>query len=298
MIAVWSFWTKPFKSHHATLWASEKHHLLSWVLSVETAKKHYSETSLYTDDEGAALLIAGIGLEFDHVSTDLNRLHRHDPDWWMLGKLYTYRAQTLPFVHLDADVFLWKGLPEALHAAPVFAQHPERFSFEDQNWYRPQLYEAAIRSVGGWLPEEWYWYTSVKGNEAVCCGFLGTTRVEFINYYADQAIGLIEHPSNQAAWSRFDKIRDNILFEQYFLAACLEYYKHHSGRGFDGIRVEYLFNSMATAYESKDAQQHGYTHLIAGAKANPVLAHRLEARVRRDYPAHYRRIIQYLADHP
>jgi hypothetical protein len=62
--------------------------------------------------------------------------------------------------------------------------------------------------------------------------------------------------------------------------------------------VEHLFDSTAAAYESKDAQQLGYTHLIAGAKANPVLANRLEARVRRDYPAHYRRIIQYLGEHP
>jgi hypothetical protein len=298
MVAVWSFWTKPFKCHHATAWASEKHHLLSWVLSVESARRHYSRTSLYTDDEGAALLITGIGLEFDHVSTDLNRLHKHDSEWWMLGKLYTYRAQMLPFVHLDADVFLWRSLPERLHAAPVFAQHPEQFSFEDQRWYRTQLYEAAVRSAGGWLPEEWYWYTSQKGNEAVCCGFLGTTRVEFVNYYADQAIRTIEHPTNQAAWSQFNKIQDNILLEQYFLAACLRYHKNHSGSGFDGIWVEHLFDSMAAAYESQDALHLGYTHLIADAKANPILAHRLEARVRRDYPAHYRRIIQYLADQP
>src|ERR1039458_675758 len=72
MRAVWSFWSKPYKAHREGIWASQKHHLLSWVLSVATASVHYPDTELYTDDWGAWLLVDQLGLVFGKVSTDLN----------------------------------------------------------------------------------------------------------------------------------------------------------------------------------------------------------------------------------
>jgi len=61
------------------------------VLALESARRHYSETYLYTDDAVAQLLIDRLGLEFAHVSTDLNALADADPGWWALGKLYAYQ---------------------------------------------------------------------------------------------------------------------------------------------------------------------------------------------------------------
>jgi hypothetical protein len=119
MKAVWSFWTKPMKVRASWPWLSAKHHYLSWILSVETAKTHYSKTVLFTDDEGAKALIDGIGLEFDYVSTGLNSLDSYDPGWWALGKLFTYREQQEAFTHIDSDAFLWKALPERMLSAPL-----------------------------------------------------------------------------------------------------------------------------------------------------------------------------------
>jgi len=295
MLAVWSFWTKPFGTHHGRLWLDEKYHLLSWVLSLETARRHFPETALYTDDEGAARLIDGIGLEFGRVSTALSSLQDHDPEWWTLGKLYTYRAQTEAFVHLDSDVFLWKGLPETLRSAPVLAQNPECFDFGDEHWYRPLRYESALRAAGGWLPEEWAWYTARRGRVAASCGILGGQRTDFLRHYADRAIRMIEHPANCPVWPQFDKIRDNILFEQYLLAACVEYGRAHPDTGYGDVRIGYLFDSMEGSFAPEQAERMGYTHLIARAKRNPALAARLEDRVRRDYPACYGRVMEYLA---
>jgi Family of unknown function (DUF6734) len=100
------------------VWSSRKHQLLAWTLSFQTARKHYGKTSLFTDDEGARILIDGIGLEFDTVSVDLNELAHSDPEWWTLGKMMTYRAQAEPFVHIDEDVFLWQRLPRELDVPP------------------------------------------------------------------------------------------------------------------------------------------------------------------------------------
>ena len=292
MRAVWSFWSKPFRATRA-FWTSEMYHLCSWVVSVETARRHYPKTVLFTDDEGARMLIDRIGLGFESVSTGLNALASHDPGWWTLGKLYAYRAMTEPFIHVDNDVFLWKPLPEWLTGAPVFAQNPEPIF--DSNWYRPEAFDHALRSIdGGWLPTEWMWYRSAGlAQRAECCGIVGGNRVDFINHYARMGIQLIEEPSNQAAWASLnDKIGHNILLEQYLLTACLEHHRSTPGSPYRDVSIAYLFHSPGDSLDEEKARRLGYTHLW-GAKQDGEMVRRLEQRVMRDYPEHYERCRRY-----
>jgi hypothetical protein len=291
--AVWSFWSLPFAARHHQVWASEKHHLLAWILSVATARQHYPETALVTDDAGAVMLVDRLGLAFDHVSTELNALKNHDPDWWVLGKLAAYRAQTEPFIHLDNDVFLWKRLPEAINTAPVLAQNSEHFPFEG-SWYRPGDFDLAVRATHGWLPPEWNWYVARRSGEAFCCGIFGGVDVGFINHYANVAMRIIEHPTNQMAWQLMGfKIGDNILFEQYLLAACAAYHAQHETSPFYGVHVRCLFDSTGDAFTPDRAREAGYTHLIGGAKRNDELMARLEARVAREHAQHYERCLAW-----
>jgi hypothetical protein len=296
MKAVWSFWSKPFLTHRASTWASEKHHLLAWILSVETARRHYPQTCLYTDDAGGKLLINGLGLEFGEISTALNGLADADPDWWVLGKICAYGLQHEPFIHIDNDVFLWKRLPERLESADVFAQNPEPFAL-GAFYYRPEALEEALRiASAGWLPGEWTWYRSAgRAQRGDCCGVLGGNRVDFIQYYAWLARRLVEHPANQHAWRCLaDKPAHNILIEQYLLSACLEYQRNHRAVDCPEVQIQYLFISMEEAFNPQAARQIGFTHLIADAKKNQVLMERLEQRVRQDYPERYARCLNYL----
>ena len=299
MRAVWSFWSKPFGAHRHGSWASEKHHLLAWVLSMMTARRHYRTTALHTDDAGARLLLDGIGLPFDHVSTALNQLQGHDPDWWALGKLHAYRAQTEPFVHLDNDVFLWQPLSPDPKRAALLAQNPEYFD-AGESYYQPEVFESAIAGAAdGWLPAEWQWYRgSGRGQRGDCCGIFGGNRVDFIQHYAAQAIRLIDERGNQAAWQGlWHKNLHNHLFEQYLLAACIEYHRERKGSPYRDITISYVFTSMEDAFNPETAARLGYTHLIADAKRNPDLAARLEARVAKDYPDYYQRCVDYLEKH-
>jgi len=293
MRAVWSFWSKPYRAHHEQVWSSRVHHLLAWVLSVETAKQHYVTTSLMTDRWGAELLVDRLGLKFTAVSTELDALDDADPAWWVLGKLWTYRAQSQPFVHLDNDVFLWKRLPGRLERAAVIAQNPECFPLTRESWYRPTTYTHAIRESDGWAPDEWWWSTSRELSEAFCCGIVGGTATAFLSYYADLAIRMIDHPRNRAAFARLGSpIGDNILLEQYLLAACVRFHQQHQGSAYNDVDVHCLFDSTAEAFDESAAARAGYTHLIGAAKRNTTLVHRLAARVRRDYPALYRRCLE------
>ena len=296
MRAVWSFWTKPFHAFYGGLWSSEKHHLLAWVLSVETARKHYPDTSLFTDDRGARVLVDALRLPFTELSTELGRVADNGHEWFNLGKLYAYRAQTAPFVHVDYDVFLWKRLPVWAETAAMFAQSPEWLPGM-QPFYRPDACTQAIRSTGGWLPEEWHWYLSIGGNVAVNCGILGGRDVAFLSYYADLAIRIIEHPNNQAAWSSLKaNVADAILVEQFFLGACVDYHRGRAGSRFQDLKVAYLFPTFDHAFDEERAAALGFTHLINGAKTNAALLARLERRVEQDYPEHYERCLRYVAD--
>lgn len=297
--SVWSFWSKPYQAHHHQLWFSEKHHLLAWILSLELARQHYPETTLVTDDDGARLLVDGLGLAFDTVSTDLNQLADQDPDWWVLGKLWTYRQQTQPFVHIDADVFLWQPLPVELAQAPVLAQSPEHFVFGDHTasnwWYRPEVYREKVHAAGGWLPIEWEWAVQQRHSLAFNTGIFGGQALEFIRHYAEMAVTVASHSKNQIAFAQMDrKTADCILIEQYLLAACVEYHRDQPFP-FADIAVQCLFDSPTSAYTPLTAKRLGYTHLIGYAKRDPKIAERLEQRVAQAFPEQYERCLRYLA---
>lgn len=255
--------------------------MLAWVLSVGEASKHYVDTALVTDTAGAELLVDGLGLRFGQVDLRLDQLdaERRDNEWWVLGKLTAYAAQTRPFVHIDNDVFLWRALPKALISAPVFAQNPETFLFEDQSLYRLEAFMAGIARAGGWLPPEWQAYAGARGDGALCCGIIGGQAVDFLRHYARTAMEIVLHPDNQAVWPRLG-VRDNILVEQYFLAACLHFHARVEGQ----LETGYLFASSADAFDPSMAARAGYTHLIGDAKADAEIAQRLERRVLVDYP--------------
>ncbi len=291
MIALWSFWSKPALNFGHAPWASPLHHLLSWVLSVETARKHFPETELVTDTPGAHMLVDGIGLTFSRVSVLLDAISGVDPRWWALGKLHAYRSQERPFVHIDSDVYLWKGLPEACAGAPVITQNPEDFILGD-SWYHPEKFNT-IRDAGGWVPDELQWFMALGlRQKAECCGIMGGANTGFIRYYADNAIRLVTHPVNAVVWPEIGI--DNILVEQYFLSAAFEYHRSSPDNPFGALDMAYIFGSSQEAFTPDAARQAGYTHLIGGAKRNPELLKRLERRVERDYPLQYDRCLNFV----
>ncbi|MBI3900079.1 MAG: hypothetical protein HY308_17560 [Gammaproteobacteria bacterium] len=293
MKAVWSFWSKPFQATRHRTWLSEAHHLLSWVVSLKTASRHYRPTVLYTDDAGARLLVDELGLEFDQVYTSLNALAKYDAGWWATGKLYTYRAQQEPFVHVDSDVYLWRRLPESLERAPLLAQNPE-FFMSGASYYEPETLEAALAiNGGGWLPPEWRWYrASGRQQRGENCGVFGGQHVDFIQHYAALALQLIEHRANRRAWRALDrKPHHTVVLEQYLLSACIDYHRNRADSPYRDVDIDYLFSSMDDAFYSDKAVQLGYTHLIANAKQDVDIAKYLETRVAEDWPDYYERCL-------
>lgn len=291
MRAVWSLWSKAYQAGHGFRWREPVHHLLAWGLSLRLAQAHYPETVLVTDTPGRTLLIDDLGLPFSHVCTELDRLREMDPAWWALGKLVAYSVQDQPFVHVDTDVFLWHQLPDRLTGAPVLAQHPETYSVADEH-YGVRVIEDAFARAGLSLPAEWQWSRSrdTRRFHAANCGILGGTNVSFLQCYAQLALDLVLNPRHTAAWAAVPgKGSLNVTVEQFLLPACLEFHRFDPGSPHRGVYLRYLFPSVGAAFDPAWAARRGFTHLLAGAKMDARVTSRLEARVRREDAAFYRR---------
>jgi hypothetical protein len=294
MRAVWSFWSKPYRTRSGWTWREPLHHYLAWGLTLRLACRHYPETVLITDTAGKALLVERLELPFKEVSTELDRLRDVDPGWWALGKLIAYARQDRPFVHIDTDVFLWKPLPAGLIGAPVFTQCPEQHGLDEP--CGPREVERAFAQAGLSLPAEWAWSASrrlpyVRQENT---GILGGADTGFIRYYAELAIDLATNPRHAAAWAAAfpNKFGCNFLIEQFLLAACLEFHRMDPRSPFRGIAVRHLFSSFEQAFDRQEAARIGYTHLLAEAKSSAFVAGRLEQRMRQEDPAFYQHCVK------
>lgn len=294
MRAVWSFWSKPYRAGQYHSWLTEFHHALAWSLSVQEASKHYSDTWLYTDDDGARLLVDNLGLPFAHVNLGLNALAGSDPGGWNLGKMLTYKQQNEPFVHLDYDVFLWLPLPKRLTDADMFAEKHLPFML-GTSYYRPEHVERVIVDAGGWLPDEWKWFrSSARVLYSAAAGLMGGNRVDFISYVYELAFAIIGNRANRAALAPIDyRMSLMPLLEEFLPAACVEYHRRCEDSPFRGIKIDYLFGADADLFNPDEASKAGYTHLIGGTKRNLKVAKLLEERIRRDDPAQFERCAKF-----
>jgi hypothetical protein len=292
MRAVWSFWPAPYRACSGRTWREPRHHLLAWGLSLGLAREHFDETVLVTDREGKALLVDRLGLQFDHVVTELERLRGVDEGWWTLGKLAAYSVQDRPFVHLDTDVFLWRPLPAGLQTAAVVAQCPEWHKYGSGSsepgfglHCDPRAVAARFERHGLEVPVEWQWAVSRFGHDSdryreESCGILGGNRVDFLRYFANAALAMVMDPAHAAVWGEIPhKDGYNMLVEQFFLAACVDYHRYAPESAFRGVTTRYVFESVDEAMRPEAAARAGFSHLWSDVKAHPEVAGRLEQRM-------------------
>lgn len=284
LVATWSFWTPPFRARHRHRWVDDQFHLLSWVLSVQCAAKHYAELRLVTDSDGARLLVDGLGLPFTTVDTSLDRLDFCWHAWWVLGKLRAYRSQDRPFVHLDSDVYLWKPLPASVARADIIVQNPEPAPLTDSTFYKPSRIAEAFHTAGCSLPAFITNYMQ-GGSIAYNTGIFGGSALDAIRRYASAAEALATAGGNAAAWRLLpDPFESSVYVEQYVLAAMCAEIGRQRGKALD---IGCLFSSQQEAHHEATAARLGFTHLIAGAKSSRILKRLVAERVLADYPQFY-----------
>lgn len=137
---------------------------------------------------------------------------------------------------------------------------------------------------------EWEWALSKNDtyHTAENCGIIGGSHVGFLRYYAQAALALAMNPRHTVAWSKLaSRHIYSMSIEQFFLSACLEFHRMHAGSPYRGVRAERLFASAQDAYNINCDARAGFTHMLGGAKCNPLVAQRLENQVLREDRAYY-----------
>lgn len=261
---VYSLWTSPSGNilENAVNWTNPRSHLLCLALSVNIAKKHFKKIELVTDSEGWNI-IKKINLPFTSVKTILDDIPKKQYGFWALGKIYAYQCQDEPFVHLDNDAILWKGLPDWALEAPVFVQNTE-----DKDWFQ-RAYMGEINhanNVLNYFPPMWG-----KVSEAFCTGIFGGTDVEFIKDYCNEVLKFLNDPRNKQGWNSItNKGSYCIVFEQYLLALMT------TAHNKEVVFFDKYLNSSAL-------ENMGYTH-IWGAKKNKEIEKMLEKSIKKHSP--------------
>lgn len=267
---VYSLWTKPSGNilENAVNWYSPKSQLLCLALTVLKSKEFFKEIELVTDSEGWKI-IKKLNLPFTSVKTILDDIPKEQHGFWALGKIYAYKAQKKPFVHLDNDAILWKGLPEWALNSEVFVQNTE-----DAGWftdvYMPEVNRA--NKILKYFPPNWN-----ITKEAFCTGIFGGCDIDFIHEYCDEALRFINDKKNKSGWESItNKASYCIIFEQYILA-CIAQNKKANVTFFDKHLIKENLENL------------GYTH-IWGAKKEAGIEKILEDSLKKHYPEYVEQV--------
>ena len=193
-----------------------------------------------------------------------------------------------------------EGAALVAHRSAGFGQCPEDHP-PLETWCGPADVEHAFQKHNLRLPPEWEWARSrsISHFREANCGIVGGTRTDFLRYYANLAMDLVLNPKNAAAWAEFpDKAGDNMVVEQFQLAACVDFHRISPDSPFRSIGIRYMFPSFGHAFSQEATAQMGFTHLLGGIKSHPTVTARLERRIASLDPSfhrHCQRMAQFSA---
>lgn len=241
-----SYWTGGVR-HKST-------NLDMWKLSTALAKKHYKEVHLITDTLGKDILK---DIPFTTVDTYLDNVPPFQKIW-ALGKIYAYQkaAQQGPFLHIDADVFLWKPLPKKLLTADVFTQSPDFEIFNVFGDYNAQYDVGTLRQYSEIIPESWTKHMNNLADNfyAYNMGIFGGKNTKAILDYCDFVLQMINDPRFTDLWNSTTTVElaKSCLLEQANLAIFAKE---------NDLKVKTFMKDLE---DSTNVTYQAYTHLMTG----------------------------------
>lgn len=280
MNAIQTFWATPGLSVDQIDggWLDPRYHFMGWSLSACLLNQHFGKTSLHTDITGQHILIDLLRLPYDEVHlTQEDFGVTYPPCWWVMRKIKSY-SQTVPFLHVDGDAFLWNGLPTYLEPLPIIAQN-QQTGFGCYDIAARQLINAGV-SLPSFLGGPCAEY------EAVNMGVVGGTDVAFFTDYVREVNHFYD---TQLLGKAVDGLKTgylNTLLEECFF----QQYAIHRQKSVAFIITEKLHQEYRSISNSFD-QSYGLTHLIGKSKKDISCCKQVEFELKRRFPAVYRRII-------
>ena len=262
MNIIMSLWTKPCLDNKKHGFNTIEQMIESLILSSNVVKRHYNDIHFYTDKIGYEWITPYLSqLPFTKIEVCLDEMNWLDDHFWSLVKLYVYKLQKEPFIHIDNDVFIWDKFPEKLFESDFFFQEIEFFHQAGRDFYLKglELYKDA-------LPKE------IKVSDgAFNCGVFACVNqkaLSLMERYYDYGIEFVKKTENIV----------NLHFEEvskrWLASVIIEQVLIYSLVIFGDYKYDYiLYNGFDKKHEMK------YSHTIAHHKRHPVVVNMIRERV-------------------
>lgn len=261
MNIIFSFRTKPSLRRQDNEWRSPYYMLRALGLAVQEASK-FGPVTFYTDDFGARLINAlDMNIEVKNTLEEMNQTI--PSDLYTVSKLWVYREQEQPFIHMDFDAFAFQ-LDPVLMQQPLFAMFPE--STGNGSCYT--IVDNVVDDDPEWVPNSWLAVRHRLGRAdaipyAANTGVYGCNDLDFNQKYCAEAIDFLV---NDMSYIRSKAVRDvkriNIAVEQYTINSLI---------WAEGKHLEYMFNvGQFQIWNDK------MPHLLAAEKQNVVLCKKID----------------------
>ena len=294
MRIIQSFWTLPMvKSRETTVnnrfsggWLDVKYHLMSWAYSCLQLRVHYDMVELITDAAGKSLLIDQLQLPYTRTDVVLDDINKYNPEWWAIGKIYTFSLQKTPFIHVDGDVFIWERFPERLEKGELIAQNLEH----DFTFYR-KVMEVL-------LEDKSYIPLSILDNykndfflNAYNAGVIGGNNIDFFQEYVKEVFQFIR--KNHLRVRNILSGMVNAFYEQHLYYCMARKWKLRVECYTNIIDKDVLnYNLKSLPQFEKAPDTTTYIHLFGeDAKKNPAICETLANKLKNDYPDYYDRVM-------
>lgn len=248
---VYSLWSKPNEGFYG--FNSEKNFIECFALSYIFSKRNFEKIELVTDLSGKKLMVDKYGFEFDSISTDLDSINHIDSMHWAIGKIFACKIQKEPFLHIDNDIILFKGLPKFFLEKDAIFQSYEGSFFSE--YYNDLLKYSKIS-----YDNKPVWH-NLGEPSAYNCGILGFNNLSVLETWWEEALNYINYINS------IDILKNkttSLIFEQVFIYELCNYNNYNIGLLSDfyekGEEIQFLNEEITTRL--------GYTHLISSSKKN------------------------------
>ena len=264
-------------------WLDAEYHLMSWALSALKLRQHFDRLELYTDSEGARMLIDRLGLPYTEVKVVYDRFHCLTCHW-ALVKVHTYSLQRESFIHIDGDIYLTKPLTEQTLASPLIVQNTELCT----DYYRRMI--DRLLGISGLKLQESF-RRVLESDDVPSCnlGFCGGTDIDFFGRFSEAVFRFFRDNDFNSDRFRNDDISANVVFEQIFFSIMAR----EAGPVPATIWPQRVRDNGYLPEEFSDMLHFGqrqFVHILGGMKRRKDICRSVELTLLREYPEMWRRV--------
>lgn len=284
MKAVQTLWCGDRELEHSPFWWNDAEcHLMSWALSAMTLRQYFDRLELYTDSQGAHVLIDLLGLPYTEVKVVYDHFHCLSCHW-ALSKVTTYSMQSEPFIHIDGDIYLPQLIDTVTLKSPLIVQNEEQCTD-----YYGSMVDRLLGVSGIKIVPEFRDAMEKKDYASYNLGFCGGTDIDFFGRFAESVFRFFRDNDFNSDRFRNDDISANVIFEQIFLAIMARR---------EGIKPAVMLPEKIrdNGYLSEvfsdmiHFDRRPFIHILGGMKRRKDICRNVELTLLRLYPDVWRRV--------